>query len=103
MKFAPDRTARHSYFRRLFVTMSLEEIVIRRQKFYAILIPGIPISSECEHPSEFPSETTSHRAEWKNGRGLETIKGQCGIIVKYVSGNHQHGHFTLAKGKFNFE
>jgi len=34
--------------------MSLEEIVIRRQKFYAILIPGIPISSECEHPSEFP-------------------------------------------------
>jgi len=54
MKFAPDRTARHSYFWRLFVTMSLEEIVIRRQKFYAILILGIPISSECEHPSEFP-------------------------------------------------
>jgi len=53
MKFVPDRTVRQSYFWRLFVT-GLEEIVLRRQKFYAILIPGIPISSECEHPSEFP-------------------------------------------------
>jgi len=65
-----------------------------KKKFHAISIPGV---SGTRYPREFPKLRVMERDE----NTMPALSRKA--CVRYRSIIHQYGHFTLAKGRFDFE